>query len=367
MEINQDRVISMAAGFQYSKILLTANELGIFKFIGSKSRTAAEVASGLKLDAEATGLLLGALVGLGLVTYKAGRYKNAPDIEKYLGTDSDEGLSCIATHMNHMYESWNRLDAIIKKGRPKKPGVPSILTDKHRNRNFICGMFEIGMGTARLLAKHIDLKGVMKMADIGGGPAQYPIAFSEKNPDTGFIVADYPSTVRVARGYIKKYGLQKRIKAVDCEFFDVPELGIGDDYDMALLSQVLHAAGEKKCVGADKEGVQDTEAGRAHRDKRERPERGQGQPSAPAYLRHKHAGEQHGPHVYRKRDVRLAQGSGLHEDKGEEAARALGNNTGRTNSLDIVPGPPRWHIPFPLPTCGGGQGGGKVRGFRWTA
>jgi len=248
MEINQDRVISMAAGFQYSKILLTANELGIFKFIGSKSRTAAEVATGLKLDAEATGLLLGALVGLGLVTYKAGRYKNAPDVEKYLGTESDEGLTCIATHMNHMYESWNRLDEVIKKGRPKKPGIPSILTDKHRNRNFICGMFEIGMGTARLLAKHIDLKGVMKMADIGGGPAQYPIAFSEKNPDTGFIVADYPSTVRVARGYIKKYGLQKRIKAVDCEFFDVPELGIGDDYDMALLSQVLHAAGEKQCA-----------------------------------------------------------------------------------------------------------------------
>lgn len=248
MEINQDRVISMAAGFQYSKILLTANELGIFKFIGSKSRTAAEVATGLKLDAEATGLLLGALVGLGLVTYKAGRYKNAPDVEKYLGTDSDVGLSCITTHMNHMYESWNRLDEIIKKGRPKKPGVPSILTDKKRNRNFICGMFEIGMGTARLLAENIDLKNVMKMADIGGGPAQYPIAFSEVNPDTGFIVADYPNTVSVAREYIKKHGLQKRIKAVNCEFFDVPELGIGDDYDMALLSQVLHAADEKKCV-----------------------------------------------------------------------------------------------------------------------
>lgn len=249
MEINQDRLISMAAGFQYSKILLTANELGIFNLVGKRSISSDDVAARLKLDPEATGMLMGALVGLGLMTCRAGKYKNAPDVVKYMTDEGEpeEGMSCIATHMNHMYESWRRLDEVVKKGRPKKMPPPQVILDKAKNRQFICGMFEIGFGTAKLLASRLDMKGVRKMADIGGGPAQFPIAFAQKHPEVGFVVADYPNTVSVARGYVKKYGLTRRIKPVVCEFFGKGELGIGDDYDMALLSQVLHAESDDKC------------------------------------------------------------------------------------------------------------------------
>jgi ubiquinone/menaquinone biosynthesis C-methylase UbiE len=248
MQVNQDRLISMAAGFQYSKILMTANELGIFREIGGKSRTARELSTRLKLDPEATGILLGALVGLGLLTHKAGRFINPPDVKKYLSDEGEDGMACITRHMNHLYENWANLDEIVRKGRPKKRGPSKILTDRKQNRDFICGMFEIGMGTARMLADTIDFTGVQKMADIGGGPAQYPIAFSAKNPDTKFVVADHKNTLKVAREYVRKYGLTKRIKLMECNFFDVPELGIGDDYDMALMSQVLHAEDEGKCA-----------------------------------------------------------------------------------------------------------------------
>lgn len=247
MKVNPDRLISMAAGFQYSKILLTANELGVFRAIGEKSRTARDVAVMLKLDEEATAILLGALVGLGLLAYKAGRFKNAPDVKKYLAADTDDGMAHITNHMNHMYHSWDRLDAIVRKGRPRKAERPEVLTDKKRNRDFIRGMFEIGYPTAKLLAEKIDLKGVAKMADIGGGPAQYPIAFAKKAPAARFVVADYPNTIKVAKEYVGKYGLEDRIALRKCEFFDVPELGIGNGFDMALLSQVLHAESPKKC------------------------------------------------------------------------------------------------------------------------
>lgn len=247
MSVNPDRIISMAAGFQYSKILLTANELGIFKALGEGSRTAGEVSGELKLDLEATGLLLGALVGLGLCHYKAGKFTNAADVKRYLARESEEGMSCITSHMNHMYESWLNLDRIVRKGRPKRVAPPKILLDRKRNRDFICGMFEIGLSTARMLAGKLDLKGARKMVDIGGGPAHYPIAFAARYPDIRFVVADYPNTIRVARAYVKKYGLGGRIKLARCEFFDADSLGLGDDFDVALLSQVLHAASDEKC------------------------------------------------------------------------------------------------------------------------
>jgi ubiquinone/menaquinone biosynthesis C-methylase UbiE len=250
MEVNQDRIISFAAGFQYAKILLTANELGIFRLVAKGSMSSDDVAKTLRLDPEATAMLMGALVGLGLMSRRAGKFKNAPDVVKYLTDEAEpgEGMYCIATHMNHMYDSWNRLGDIVKKGRPKKLPPPKVILDKKKNREFICGMFEIGFGTAKLLAEKLDLKGVGKMADIGGGPAQFPIAFAAKNPDTKFVVADYPNTLNVAREYVKKYGLADRIKLAKCEFFGPGELGIGDGYDMALLSQVLHAESDKKAV-----------------------------------------------------------------------------------------------------------------------
>lgn len=248
--MNQDRIISMAAGFQYAKILLTANELGIFREVGKGAASSDAVASSLKLDPESTGMLMGALVGLGLMTHRAGKFRNAPDVIKYLTDEAspEDGMVCIARHMDHMYESWNRLGDIVRKGRPKNLPAPQVILDRKKNREFICGMFEIGFGTAKLLAERLDLTGVKKMADIGGGPAQYPIAFAAKNPDTKFVVADYPNTIKVAREYVRKYGLTGRIKLASCEFFGPGELGIGEDYDMALLSQVLHAESDRKAV-----------------------------------------------------------------------------------------------------------------------
>src|SRR5512135_2624922 len=130
MAVNQDRIISLMGGFQYSKILMTANELGIFAFIGAGSKTADEIADRLKLDREASGMLMGALVGLGLVSHKAGRFRNAPDVRKYLSAEAPDSLACIARHMNHMYETWANLDRIVKNGRPKKRPPSKIITEK---------------------------------------------------------------------------------------------------------------------------------------------------------------------------------------------------------------------------------------------
>ncbi len=246
MAITQERIHAMASGFQSAKIILTANELGIFKLLAEKGLSVDDVSEALKLDRESCAMLLGALAGLKLVEYKRGRFHDAPDVKKYLGEDSDEGLSCILNHMNHLYESWGNLDAVVKKGRGKIKSPSKLLSDRKINRDFICGMFEIGYPTARKFAEEVDFSGVRKFADIGGGPGVYPIAIGKKHEEINFVLADYPNTIKVARGYVKKYGMGGRVKLVDCPFFDAGELNIGDGFDMALLSQVLHAAPDEK-------------------------------------------------------------------------------------------------------------------------
>jgi len=242
-----ERIMNIAAGFQSAKIMLAASELGIFETIGGGAMSADELAKKKKYDPEATGILLGALVGLGLLTHSKGKFRNAPDVKRFLTTEGEGGLTCISRHMNLMYDSWAHLDEIVRKGRPKKRPTPKVLTDKKRNHDFICGMFEIGYDTAKLIGKHIDFRGVKKFLDIGGGPAQYPIALSDMSPHTKFTVVDYPNTIKVARTYVKSYGMEDRISLKTCEFFDAADLGVGEDFDIVLLSQVLHAGSDDKC------------------------------------------------------------------------------------------------------------------------
>ncbi len=239
----------MATGFQSSKIILAANELGIFRLLAGKGMNAGEAASALNLDKEACGMLMGALVGLNLLEYKRGKFHDAPNVKKYLGDDSDEGLSCIFRHMNHLYASWANLDAVVKKGRGRVKKASELLSDRKINSDFICGMFEVGYPTAQRFAEETDFSGVSKFADIGGGPGVYPVKIGEKHPGINFVIADYPNTIKVARRYVKKYGIGKRVKLVNCPFFDTGELNIGDGFDMALLSQVLHAAPDDKAKG----------------------------------------------------------------------------------------------------------------------
>lgn len=70
-------------GFISSRVILTANNLGIFDNL-KKSSSSAEIAGRLKLDPRATEILLDALTGIGLVSKSGGKYRNAPAGNRYL-------------------------------------------------------------------------------------------------------------------------------------------------------------------------------------------------------------------------------------------------------------------------------------------
>jgi len=66
----------LANGYAESKVLLVANELGLFTAIGQGGKCADSLATTCGASREGMDLLLQALAGLGLVRLKAGRYWN---------------------------------------------------------------------------------------------------------------------------------------------------------------------------------------------------------------------------------------------------------------------------------------------------
>ena len=69
-----DKIREIAAGFQRSRVLLTAYELDLFTALGEERRASDEVARMLGTDERATDRLMNALCAMDLLEKKDGRF-----------------------------------------------------------------------------------------------------------------------------------------------------------------------------------------------------------------------------------------------------------------------------------------------------
>jgi predicted O-methyltransferase YrrM len=90
----------------------------------------------------------------------------------------------------------------------------------------------------------IDLLDRRRLLDLGGGPGTYAIYFCLKNPQLKATVYDLPTTRPYAIKTIEKFGLADRIDFVEGDYLSKD---ISGSYDVAWLSQILHAEGPEDC------------------------------------------------------------------------------------------------------------------------
>ncbi|GAA3043281.1 acetylserotonin O-methyltransferase [Actinokineospora globicatena] len=75
---------AVASGFMAAKQLFAASELGVFAALGAGATTTTEVADAAGLPERSARVLLDAMVGLGLVSYVDGAYRNTDATAAYL-------------------------------------------------------------------------------------------------------------------------------------------------------------------------------------------------------------------------------------------------------------------------------------------
>ena len=94
------------------------------------------------------------------------------------------------------------------------------------------------------MAAKLDLKGVRRLLDLGGGPATYAITFAQANPELKATVFDLPMPIEIARENIAKNGLTDRVDTLAGNFL---KDDIGTGYDFIWISQILHSHDEEQC------------------------------------------------------------------------------------------------------------------------
>jgi len=215
------------SGFMASRVVLTANNLGVFDCL-KKAVTAAAVAKKLKADQRAVGILLDALAGLGLVTKnRDGKYLNAAASSRYLVKGSPLYQGDIVRHASSMWERFATLDEVVK------TGTPAPRSGDHEA--FIMGMHNLTVLRTEELVKAIGLKGVKTMLDLGGGPGTNAMAMAKKGVKA--TIFDRQQTIAIA----KKVARHERVTGLSFRAGDFQHDDIGSGYDLILLSQIFHA------------------------------------------------------------------------------------------------------------------------------
>lgn len=87
------------------------------------------------------------------------------------------------------------------------------------------------------LAARLDLSGVTKLLDLGGGTGIYSIALVQKNPQLRAVILDRPEVLKVAAEMAAEYGVSDRVELLPGDMFTAE---LPRDCQAMLISNILH-------------------------------------------------------------------------------------------------------------------------------
>ena len=223
------------SGYQSTRVLFTANNYRVFDFL-QKQKTVRSLAKEIGADVRATGILLDALTGLGLLIKQNNKYRNSSEASRFLVSGSPHYQGDIIKHGETMWDRWSDLDRVMKTGRPSQ---------RSRDHNaFILGMHNISSLKAKEIINGVGMKGIEKALDLGGGPGTYSHEMARRGAKVTLF--DLPETIKIAKKLLARSPIAaKNMTFIKGDFF-VNDIGKG--YDLIFISQIVHSLSEKESI-----------------------------------------------------------------------------------------------------------------------
>lgn len=229
-------ILAIAGAFRQSRVLLSGFDLGVFTVLGKGPATSAEVAKAVGADARGTDRLLDALVAMALLEKVDGRFRNTVAAARWLDEASPNCLTGLR-HQSQLYRAWGTLTGAVRAGAsvldPERPDFSL--------EAFIEAMDRRARETAAPLVARLDLSGVGRVLDVGGGSAIFSIAFCRARDDLRATVMDLPDVVALTKRYVAAAGLEDRIDTRPGDFHEAP---FGTGYDLVFFSAIVHMCDE---------------------------------------------------------------------------------------------------------------------------
>ena len=241
-EWNPGRILGVSGSYWEACTLHAAVKLDLFTRLGADALASEEIAERLGGDPRGVTMLLTALAAMNLLSKRGEKYANTPEARTFLSKDSEGYLGFMIMHHHHLGHSWAQLDRAVLSGEPIR-GRTSFETEDFL-QSFLMGMHTLARQLAPKIAGILNLSDRNHLLDLGGGPGTYAIHFCQTNPGLRATVFDLPTTQPFAEEMIRRAGLEDRIDFLAGSYL---EDTISGAYDVAWLSQILHAEGPRGC------------------------------------------------------------------------------------------------------------------------
>ncbi|MGD0790375.1 MAG: methyltransferase [Terriglobales bacterium] len=239
-----DRLEQMIRGYMSSRCILTALELDIFTAVGDGAN-AEQIGTRINANARAVGMLLNALVALGLLSKSGDDYKNTPESARFFVQGSKDNHRNGLLHIANLWHRWSTMTGAVRSGTR----VPIDLRNDDRDEapewtcNFIAGMQRSAKDRAPLVVKTLGTAGVRRILDLGGGSGAYSIAFAKASPDVQCEILDIPEVVPLTTEYVSRAGV---LAQVSLRTGDMLQDDFGSGYDIIMLNAICHMFSEEQ-------------------------------------------------------------------------------------------------------------------------
>lgn len=232
-QMTPETIVEMVRGYWHARILLSAMELDLFDHLGDEELSVQEIAGRIGSDARATEILLNALVGLEFLDKREGKFANRSIARQCLVKDAPGSLWGPLMHNAFLWPRWSALTDVVRTGQ-------SDLGERSPKavESFILAMHRFASQRAATVVDHLDLDGVGRALDLGGGPGTYSCEMARRRDDLRVTLLDLPPVIPIAKRIVEENGLADRVelREGDCLVDDY-----GDDYDLVFVSAIIHA------------------------------------------------------------------------------------------------------------------------------
>jgi SAM-dependent methyltransferase len=237
-------ILELLDGYIVSAALGTAMELGVFWLFANKPLTASAVAESLSIPLNRCHTWLQLLCRLGLIEEGIEGY--VPSLlarETILNAQSQHFWAFHAREDRARSLSVQDLALNIRKPISAWEAVNLTPPDEYRRiredaqyaADFTRMLYEIHIPLAEELANLLDLRGVKRLMDLGGGSGVVSFALLRKQHELTSVVVDVETVCQTGRELASENGLAKRITYLAADFLqdDLPS-----GFDMVLLCDV---------------------------------------------------------------------------------------------------------------------------------
>jgi len=241
--LTPEHILQLGLGFWGSKTLLSAVELGVFTELAAGSLNAEALRQKLALHQRSALDFFDALVALGMLEKRGGKYANTPETDLFLDRAKPSYIGGMLEMSNsRLYPFWGSLTTALRTGSPQSEArtgenfYDALYRDPAAVKNFLQAMTGISMGACLAVAKKFLWKKYKTFTDVGSAQGALAVQLLLAHPHLNGTGFDLPVCQPIFEDYIRSFGLEDRVRYQAGSFYNDPL----PKADVITMGHILH-------------------------------------------------------------------------------------------------------------------------------